>query len=111
MTYPSLTISLFRDDSKGEVKGLGNVSLTNDFTLSNVLLIDSLNFNLLSVLQLCDNGFRCSFTSDEFEVTSLDGKTNIFKGFRHESLYLVDVMEKKTSLTTCLFSKSSMDWL
>jgi hypothetical protein len=90
---------------------LGNITLSNDLTLSNVLLVDSLNFNLLSIAQLCDNGFRCSFTSNKFEVTSLDGKTNIFKGFRHESLYLVDFASKKASLTTCLFSKSSMGWL
>jgi transposase InsO family protein len=38
-------------------------------------------------------------------------KTNIFKGFRHESLYLIDFASKKASLTTCLFSKSSMGWL
>jgi hypothetical protein len=29
-------------------------------------------------------------------------------GFRHESLYLVDFASKKASLTTCLFSKSSI---
>jgi hypothetical protein len=101
----------FGDDSKGEVKGLGNIALSNDFSLFNVLLVDSLNFNLLSIAQLCDNGYRCSFTTNEFEVTSLDGKTNIFKGFRHESLYLVDFASKKASLTTCLFCKSSMGWL
>ena len=98
----------FGDDSKGGVKGIGDIPISKDYNIYNVLLVDSLNFNLLSIAQLCDNGYRCSFTSDEFEVTSLDGKDTIFKGFRHESLYLVDFLSKKSSLTTCLFSKASM---
>jgi hypothetical protein len=75
------------------------------------LLVDSFNFNLLSIAQLCDNGYKCTFTSNDFEVTSLDGKDSIFKGFRHENLYLVDLLSKKASLTTCLFSKATMGWL
>jgi hypothetical protein len=66
---------------------------------------------LLSIAQLCDNGYTCTFTSNDFEVTSIDGKDSIFKGFRHESLYLVDFSSKKASLTTCLFSKAFMGWL
>jgi hypothetical protein len=80
----------FRDDIKGYVKGIGEVPISKDCNLSNVLLVDSLDFNLLSIAQLCDNGYKCTFTSNDFEVTSLDGKDSIFKGFRHESLYLVD---------------------
>jgi hypothetical protein len=77
--------------------------LSKDYNLSNVLLVDSLNFNLLSISQLCDNGYKCTFTSNDIEVTSLDGKDSIFKGFRHENLYLVYFSSKKTNLTTCLF--------
>ena len=101
----------FGDDSKGGVKGIGEIPISKDYNLSNVLLVDSLNFNLLSIAQLCDNGYKCTFTSNDFEVTSLDGKDSIFKGFRHESLYLVDFSSKKANLTTCLFSKASMGWL
>jgi hypothetical protein len=98
----------FGDDSKGGVKGIGEVPISN---LSNVFLVDSLNFNLLSIAQICDNGYKCTFTSNDFEVTSLDGKDSIFKDFRHESLYLVDFSSKKANLTTCLFSKASVGWL
>jgi hypothetical protein len=101
----------FGDDSKGGVKGIGEVPNSKDYNLSNVLLVDSLNFNLLSIAQLCDNGYKCTFTSNDFEVTSLDGKDSIFKVFCHESLYLVDFSSKKANLTTCLFSKASMVWL
>jgi hypothetical protein len=101
----------FGDDSKEGVKGIGEVPISKNYNLSNVLLVDSFYFNLLSIAQLCDNGYKCTFTSNDFEVTSLDEKDSIFKGFHHESLYLVDFSSKKANFTTCLFSKASMGWL
>ena len=44
----------FGDNRKGKVKGLGKITISNDLSISNVLLVESLNFNLLSVAQLCD---------------------------------------------------------
>ena len=44
----------FGDNGKGKVKGLGKVAISNDLSISNVLLVESLNFNLLLVAQLCD---------------------------------------------------------
>jgi hypothetical protein len=64
----------FGDDNKVGVKGIGEVPISKDYNLSNVLLVDSLNFNLLSIAQVFDNGYKCTFTSNDFEVTSLDGK-------------------------------------
>jgi hypothetical protein len=85
------------------VKGLGKIAISNDHSLSNVLLVDCLNFNLLSVAQLCDHGYKCTFTGDGVEVSSLNGNDCIFKGFRHESLYLVDFSSSNANLTICLF--------
>ena len=67
-----------------------------------MLLVESWNFNLLSVAQLCDLGFKCIFGVDNAEIISVDGSNLIFKGFRYENLYLV---------STCLFTKSIMGWL
>jgi hypothetical protein len=47
----------FGDNSKGKVQGLGKVVISNDLSISNVLLVAPLSFNLLSVGQLCDLGF------------------------------------------------------
>jgi hypothetical protein len=48
----------FSDNGKGKVKGIGKIAMSNDVSISNVLLVESLNFNLLSVAQLCDLGFK-----------------------------------------------------
>ena len=55
-----------------------------------MLLVESLNFNLLSVAQLCDLRFKYIFGVDGVEIISVDGSNLIFKGFRYENLYLVD---------------------
>ena len=101
----------FGDNSKGKVEGLGNVEISNEHTLSNVLLVDSLNFNLLSIAQLCDHGFKATFTDEGMEVTRKSNDETIFKGFRYNNLYLVDFTSNDASLGVCLFTKSSKGWL
>ena len=86
----------------------GTITISSDHSFSKVLLVDYLKFNLLSVTQLCDFGYQCSFTKDNIVVTSLDGNDHIFTGFRHEDVYLVDL---EMIMSTCLFSKSSLGWL
>jgi len=76
-----------------------------------VLLVESIDFNLLLIAQLCDLGFKCTFGSDDVEVVSVDGSNLIFKRFRYGSLYLVDFNDNETQLTSCLLSKSSLGWL
>jgi hypothetical protein len=46
----------FGDNSKSKVKDIGNIAISNDHSLSNVIYVASLSFNLLSVGQLCDLG-------------------------------------------------------
>ena len=55
----------FGDNSKGKVKGLSKVAISNDHSISSVLYVASLRFNLLSVGQLCDLGFQCLFTKKD----------------------------------------------
>jgi hypothetical protein len=74
--YDSIT---FGDNGKGKVKELGNLAISNDLSIFNVLLVESLNFNLLSVAQLCDLGFKCIFGMDDVEIISVDGSNLIIK--------------------------------
>jgi hypothetical protein len=72
----------FGDNSKGKVKGLGKIAILKDHSLSNVLYVASLSFNLLSVGQLCDLGYQCLFTPNKVVMSKIDDKQVIFKGFR-----------------------------
>ena len=103
--YDSIT---FGDNGKGKVKGLRKIAISNDMNISNVLLVESLNFNLLSMAQLCDLGFKYIFGVDDVEIVSVDSSNLIFKGFRYKNLYLVDFNAREAQLSTCLLTKSSM---
>jgi hypothetical protein len=38
---------------------LGKIAISPDHSISNVFLVDSLDYNLLSVSQLCKMGYNC----------------------------------------------------
>ncbi|WVZ69168.1 hypothetical protein U9M48_018001 [Paspalum notatum var. saurae] len=88
----------FGDNSNGKVEGLGKIEISSEYSISNVLLVDSLNFNLLSVGRLCDLGFQCLFKPNKVIVSKIDGGKEVFKGFRHNNLYVVDFNSKKANL-------------
>jgi hypothetical protein len=100
----------FGDNLKGKVHGFDKVAISNDHSISNVLYVASLSFNLLSVGQLCDLGFQCLFTEKEVVVSKKNDQV-IYKGFRYNNLYLVDFTFEDTNLKTCLFTKTSFGWL
>jgi hypothetical protein len=58
---PSDTV-MFGDNSEGKVLGYGKITITTDHSISKVLLVDSLDYNLLSVSQICEMGYNCLFT-------------------------------------------------
>jgi hypothetical protein len=99
------------DNTRGRVTSLGRITITNDFSISKVLYVESLSFNLLSVAQLCDFRLMCTFDKYGVIVFYEKDKSLVFKGFRYEHIYMVDFSEKEASSMTCLFSKTSLGWL
>jgi hypothetical protein len=87
------------------------VAISIDLSISNVLLVAPLSFNLLSVGQLYDLGLQCLFTPIEVIVSKMDDESMVFKGFRYNNLYLVDFTSEDADLRTCLFTKASLGWL
>ena len=85
----------FGDNGKGKVKGLGKIAISNDLSISNVQLAESLNFNLLSVAQLCDLGFKCIFDVDDVEIISVGGSNLISKDLDIRIYtWLISMLEK-----------------
>jgi hypothetical protein len=52
----------FGDSSQGKVLGHGKITITTEHSISKVL-VESLDYNLLSVSQLCEMGYNCLFTN------------------------------------------------
>jgi hypothetical protein len=80
-------------------------------SISNVLLVEFLSYNLLSVAQLCDLVLIYKFSPKDVILTSIKSDELIFKGFRYGNLYLVNFSSNDASLSTCLFTKSLKGWL
>jgi hypothetical protein len=47
---------MFGDNSQGQVLDFGKIAITTEYSISKVLLVESLDYNLLSVSQLCERG-------------------------------------------------------
>ena len=68
-----------RDNSKGDVIGLGKVVITLEHSITNVLHVDSLSYNL-SVSQLCEMGYNCLFLDKGVEVFRREDSSIVFMG-------------------------------
>ena len=59
----------FGNDGSSNVIGSGTVTLGSKYVLSkNVLLVENMNHNLLSVGQMCDQGHTILFNSTKCEI-------------------------------------------
>jgi transposase InsO family protein len=90
---------------------LGKIAISPDHSISNVFLIDSLDYNFLSVSQLCKMGYNCLFTDVGVTVFRRSDDSIAFKGVLYGQLYLVDFNDNKAELDTCLIAKVNMGWL
>jgi hypothetical protein len=99
----------FGDGNQGLVKGLSKIAISPDHSISNVFLVDSLDYNLLSLSQLCKMGYNCLFTDVGVTVFRRSDDLVAFKGVLQGQLYLVDF--NKVELSTCLIAKTNMGWL
>ena len=51
----------FGDNNKGKIMGEGNIKNQHKTQIKNMLYVDGLKHNLLSISQLCDKGFKIEF--------------------------------------------------
>jgi hypothetical protein len=71
-------------------------------------LIDSLDYNLLSISQLCKMGYNCLFTDISVTVFRRSNDLVAFKGVLNGQLYLVDFNDNNVELDNCLTAKTNM---
>ncbi|XP_075645697.1 uncharacterized protein LOC142616804 [Castanea sativa] len=64
----------FGDGTKSQIKGKGTISLPKLPDISNVLYVEGLRVNLLSISQICDQDFMVLFSKWKFLVLNEFGK-------------------------------------
>ena len=64
----------FGDRSKSQIKGKGTISLPRLLNITNVLYVEGLRVNLLSISQICDQDFMVLFSKGKCLVLNKFGK-------------------------------------
>jgi hypothetical protein len=70
----------FSGNSQGQVLGFGKISITTEHSISNVFLVESLDYNLLSISHLCERGYNCLFSNKGVTVFRRSDGSFAFKG-------------------------------
>jgi hypothetical protein len=87
---------------------LGKIAITAEHLISNVFLVESLGYNLLSVSQLCHMGYNCLFTNIDVSIFRRSDGSLGFKGVLDGKLYLVDFSKENANLDACLIDNTNM---
>jgi hypothetical protein len=96
---PSDTL-MFGDNSEGRVLGYDKIVITTDHSISKVLLVDSLDYNLLSMSQLCEMDHNYLFTNKDVTIFKRCDGSYAFSGILKGKLYLVNFNPEELSLTS-----------
>jgi hypothetical protein len=98
----------FGDNSQDKVLGHDKIAITTEHSISKVF-VESLDYNLLSVSQLCEMSYNCLFTNKGVIVFRRSDGSFAFKGVLRGKLYLVDFVPEEVELDKCLIAKRNMD--
>ena len=90
---------------------MGKIALTQDNSITNVYLVETLGYNLLSVSQLCGMCYNYLFTNECLTVFRTDSSSIAFTGRLKGKVYIVDFSMEKVEPKTCMVAKSDMGWL
>jgi hypothetical protein len=101
----------FSDNSQGQVLGFGKNAITTKHSISKIRLVESLDYNLLSVSQLYEIDCNCLFTDKSLNVFRRSDGSFAFKGVLRGKLYLMDFISEEVKLDRCLIAKTNMGWL
>ena len=101
----------FGDDKKGKIIGIGNIGKTKSSNIENVLLVDGLKHNLLSISQLCDKGNKVIFEKSRCIIENEQDNKILFVGNRHENVYVFHLNEFFNSDIKCFTSMNDNSWL
>jgi hypothetical protein len=102
---------MFGDNSQGQVLDFGKIAITTKHSISKILLVESLDYNLLSVSQFCETGYNCLFTNKDVAVFRRSDDSFAFKCILRGKLYIVDFIPEEVELDRCLIAKTNMGWL
>ncbi|GAV69117.1 gag_pre-integrs domain-containing protein [Cephalotus follicularis] len=98
----------FGDNAKRKIKAFGSIC-NNHTSIHNVLFVDGLKHNLLSISQLCDKDCRVVFEKDSCKVININNNQIKSVGYKHGNVYVVYINDLQN--VKCLVSINEDSWL
>ena len=81
----------FGDNVKGKIIGQGNIDNDTSSLIENVLLVDGLKHNLLSISQLCDKSFKVILEASHCIIKDIQNDKTIFMDHRCDNVYTINI--------------------
>ena len=81
----------FGGNQKGKIIGSRTIGYGKSSSIKNVLLVEGLMHNLLSISQLADNGYDVMFNQMSCKVVSQKDGSIIFNGKRKNNIYKISM--------------------
>jgi hypothetical protein len=99
----------FGNDNSSKIIGRGTIKLGNkDAREENVLLVEDMKQNLLSVSQMCDQGHKLMFDSEKCEIRKEGSGKLVATAVRTPSnIYVLNEIGKER----CFLGKDDESWL
>jgi hypothetical protein len=97
----------FGDDSSTKILGEGVVELgRKNVKAKNVLLVEDLNHNLLSVCKMCDQGYTLTFDSQKCKIRENNSRRFVATATgRPNNIYILDMKKREKTEATQKDSK------
>ena len=100
----------YGDNTKGKILGTGTVGNNSNTLIEDVLYVEGLKYNLLSISQLCDKNYNVSFNVKHCMVCNKNSDDVLLLRNRVNNIYILD-LEHSSSEITCLSSHEDITWL
>ena len=79
----------YGDNNKGRILGKGDVGSRDSIIVKDVLVVDGLKHNLLSISQLCDKGYEVTFKPDLCLISHVSTRQTLLIGKRVNNIYML----------------------
>ena len=102
----------FGDNNKGLTQGYGSLQAVN-VIIDNVSVVQGLQHNLLSIIQLCDKGYGVLFDKERCQILHKKNGLLALQGVRKGNLFIDDLQSRSKDEVNYFYAKASSDesWL
>ena len=101
----------FGGNTKSKIIESGKVGKNLSSYIDDVMLVNGLTYNLLSISQLCDKGYRVNFNSQACTIYESNSELIKFTSKSVNNMYMVDLDDPAHDNLCLTANKEELAWL